>query len=204
MESALPYDAPNQAAWQQDGVNGYAAHAVANTVKIHDAWGLGSYIFTNTDPTLHATQSFEVPNTPGVVMHDLTTVALNSNAGTIDHVIDGQGPAATSVNTGHGQTVTTYTNGTANYPRHPTTKSVARGGYPGPQVSRLPTDPHQNERVCLVAGVSGIYEAETLQRALRGRQVISCPDRNGFRLRAADPVEKCSLGPLEKVRNTAL
>ena len=114
FQNELPYDAPNQAAWQHDGVNGYAAYKVANTVKIHDAWGLGSYIFTNIDPTLHATQSFEVPNTPGVVMHDLTTVALNSNAGTIDHVIDGQGPAATSVNTGHAQTVTTYTNGTAN------------------------------------------------------------------------------------------
>ena len=114
FQNELPYDAPNQAAWQHDGVNGYAAYKVANTVKIHDAWGLGSYIFTNIDPTLHATQSFEVPKTPGVVMHDLTTVALNSNAGTIDHVIDGQGPAATSANTGHAQTVTTYTNGTAN------------------------------------------------------------------------------------------
>ena len=114
FQNELPYDAPNQAAWQHDGVNGYAAYKVANTVKIHEAWGLGSYIFTNIDPTLHATQSFEVPNTPGVVMHDLTTVALNSNAGTIDHVIDGQGPAATSAKPDQAQTVTTYTNGTAN------------------------------------------------------------------------------------------
>ncbi|PZF56392.1 adenylyl cyclase [Curtobacterium sp. MCBD17_034] len=113
FQNELPYDAPNQAAWQHDGVNGYAAYKVADDVRTHEAWGLGSYIYTNVDPTLHATQSFEVPNTPGVVMHDLTTVALNSNAGTIDHVIDGQGPAATSANTGQPQTVTTYTNGTA-------------------------------------------------------------------------------------------
>ena len=113
FQNELPYDAPNQAAWQHDGVNGYAAYKVADTVRTHEAWGLGSYIFTNVDPTLHASQSFEVPNTPGVVMHDLTTVALNQNAGTIDHVIDGQGPAATGANSGQPQTVTTYTDGTA-------------------------------------------------------------------------------------------
>jgi hypothetical protein len=113
FQNELPYDAPNQAAWQHDGVNGYAAYKVADTVKTHEAWGLGSYIFTNVDPTLHATQSFEVPNRPGVVMHDLTTVALNTNAGTIDHVINGQGPAATGALSGQAQTVTTYTNGTA-------------------------------------------------------------------------------------------
>lgn len=113
FQNELPYDAPNQAAWQHDGVNGYAAYKVADSVRNHEAWGLGSYIFTNVDPTLHATQSFEVPNRAGVVMHDLTTVALNKNAGTIDHVIDGQGPAATSANADQPQTVTTYTNGTA-------------------------------------------------------------------------------------------
>jgi hypothetical protein len=114
FQNELPYDAPNQAAWQHGGVDGYAAYKVADSVKTHEAWGLGSYIFTNVDPTLHATQSFEVPNRPGVVMHDLSTVALNTNAGTIDHVIDGQGTAATSANTGQPQTVTTYSNGTAN------------------------------------------------------------------------------------------
>jgi hypothetical protein len=46
-------------------------------------------------------------------MHDLTTVALNQNAGTIDHVINGQGTAATGANSGTAQTVTTYSNGTA-------------------------------------------------------------------------------------------
>ena len=111
FQNELPYDAPDQAAWQHDGVDGYAAYKVADSVTTHEAWGVGSYIYTNVDPTLHATQSFEVPNTPGVVMHDLTTVALNTNAGTIDHVIDGQGPAATGGDSGTAQTVTTYSNG---------------------------------------------------------------------------------------------
>jgi len=113
FQNELPYDAPNQAAWQHGGLNGWAAYKVADTVRTHEAWGLGSYIYTNVDPSLHATQSFEVPNTPGVVMHDLTTVALNTNAGTIDHVIDGQGPTATGSNSGTPQTVTTYSDGTA-------------------------------------------------------------------------------------------
>jgi hypothetical protein len=113
FQNELPYDAPNQAAWQHNGINGYAAYKVADTVRTHEAWGLGSYIFTNVDPTLHATQSFEVPNRPGVVMHDLTTIALNQNAGTIDHVINGQGPTASTATADVPQTVTTYTNGTA-------------------------------------------------------------------------------------------
>lgn len=113
FQNELPYDAPNQAAWRHGSVNGYAAYKVADTVKTHEAWGLGSYIYTNVNPSLHATQSFEVPNTPGVVMHDLTTVALNTNAGTIDSVINGTGPAATGALSGQPQTVTTYSNGSA-------------------------------------------------------------------------------------------
>lgn len=113
FQNELPYDAPNQAAWRHGAVNGWAAYKVADTVRTHEAWGLGSYIYTNVDPSLHATQSFEVPDRPGVVLHDLTTVALNTNAGTIDHVVNGQGTAATGAVSGQPQTVTTYTNGVA-------------------------------------------------------------------------------------------
>ncbi|WP_158067171.1 adenylyl cyclase [Tersicoccus sp. Bi-70] len=114
FQNELPYDAPDQAAWQHDGLNGWAAYKVANTVRTHEAWGLGSYVYTNVNPSLHATQSFEVPDAPGVIMHDLTTVSLNK-AGTIDHVINGQGTAAIGgVNDGQPQTITTYTNGRAN------------------------------------------------------------------------------------------
>ena len=94
FQNEMPYDAPNQAAWQHDGVLGYAAYKVAASVKVHQAWGVGSYIYTNVDPTLHATQAFEVPITPGVAMHDLLTVSLNM-AGTIDHVINGVGDPVT-------------------------------------------------------------------------------------------------------------
>ncbi|WP_420368745.1 adenylyl cyclase [Curtobacterium sp. L1-20] len=113
FQNELPYDAPDQAAWRHGTVNGWAAYKVADSVRTHEAWGLGSYIYTNVNPSLHATQSFEVPDRPGVVLHDMTTVALNPNAGTIDHVVNGQGPAATGAVSGLPQTVTTYSNGVA-------------------------------------------------------------------------------------------
>jgi hypothetical protein len=90
FQNEMPYDAPDQAAWEHDGVLGYAAYKVADDVRSHEAWGLGSYIFANLDPSLHASHAFEVPVTPGVVMHDLLTVSLNEK-GTIDHVINDTG-----------------------------------------------------------------------------------------------------------------
>ncbi len=94
FQNELPYDAPDQAAWHSAYGDGYPAYRVAKNVKDHQAWGLGSYIFTNVDPTLHATNAFVVPDTRGVVMHDLVTISLNQ-AGTIDHVINGVGDAVT-------------------------------------------------------------------------------------------------------------
>jgi hypothetical protein len=90
FQNELPYDAPNQAAWQHDGILGYAGYKVADTVTTHELWGGGSYIYTNVDPTLHATHGFEVPVTPGVKLHDLVTVSLNQ-AGTIDHIVNDVG-----------------------------------------------------------------------------------------------------------------
>ena len=65
FQNEMPYDPPNQAAWRHDGVLGFAAYKVADDVKTHEAWGLGSYCFFNVDPTIHATRAFEVPVTPG-------------------------------------------------------------------------------------------------------------------------------------------
>jgi hypothetical protein len=105
-QNEMPYDAPDQAAWQHDDELGYASYKVAGSVRYHEAWGLGSYIYTNVDPSLHATNAFEVPVAPGVRMHDLSTVSLNG-AGTIDHVINGVGGAVTPTVQGP-STVTDY------------------------------------------------------------------------------------------------
>jgi hypothetical protein len=91
FQNEMPYDPPNQAAWQHDGVLGFAAYKVADSVTTHEGWGLGSYCFFNVDPTIHATRAFEVPNTPGVKLHDLLDLSI-TNHGTIDHVVNNFGP----------------------------------------------------------------------------------------------------------------
>ena len=93
FQNEMPYDPPNQAAWMNGSVKGFAAYKVADDVKTHEAWGLGSYCFFNVDPTIHATRAFEVPVTPGVKLHDLLTVSLGG-VGTIDHVVNDTGAAA--------------------------------------------------------------------------------------------------------------
>jgi hypothetical protein len=106
FQNELPYDAPNQAAWQHDGILGWAAYKVSDNVKTHEAWGVGSYIFTNVDPTIHAAHGFEVPVTPGVKFHDLLTV--NLSAGTIDHVINDTGAPVSSAHIGVPSYVVSY------------------------------------------------------------------------------------------------
>ncbi|WP_426506922.1 adenylyl cyclase [Dactylosporangium sp. McL0621] len=107
FQNELPYDPPNQAAWQHDGVLGWAAYKVNDKVKTHELWGGGAYIFTNVDPTIHAAHGFEVPNRPGVKLHDILTV--NLSAGTIDHVVNDTGaPVATETGVGVPSYVTSY------------------------------------------------------------------------------------------------
>ena len=97
FQNEMPYDPPNQAAWQHDGSLGYAAYKVADSVTTHEGWGLGSYCFLNVDPTIHASRSFEVPVTLGVKLHDILTLSI-TNHGTIDHVVNDFG-SATNANT---------------------------------------------------------------------------------------------------------
>ncbi len=90
FQNEMPYDPPNQAAFSHDGQLGYSAYKVADSVKSHQGWGMGSYCFFNVDPSIHAAHGFEVPVTAGVQMHDLVTVSLNYQ-GVIDHVINDTG-----------------------------------------------------------------------------------------------------------------
>ena len=97
FQNELPYDPPNQAAWQHGGVLGWAAYKVADSVKTHEGWGLGSYCFLNVDPSIHTTPAFEVPVTPGVKLHGILSLSI-TNHGDIDHVVNDTGPA-TDANT---------------------------------------------------------------------------------------------------------
>lgn len=91
FQNEMPYDVPNQASWNApSGVAGYAAYKVASNVTSHEAWGLGSYCFFDTNPAVSSYHAFEVPNTSGVRFHSLLTVSLNYR-GTITHVINDTG-----------------------------------------------------------------------------------------------------------------
>jgi hypothetical protein len=97
FQNEMPYDPPDQAAWQHDGVNGYAAYKVADSVTMHETWGMGSYCYFNVGPDIHASRAFEVPDTSGVILHDTLTVFLNGNGG-IDHVVNDTGAAVDNTN----------------------------------------------------------------------------------------------------------
>ena len=78
FQNELPYDPPTQAGYQHDGVLGWAAFKVTGNVRTFQGYGMGSYIFTNVNPFIHVSHSFEVPQTPGVTINDLLTINLSS------------------------------------------------------------------------------------------------------------------------------
>ena len=107
FQNELPYDPPTQADYEHDGVLGYAAFKVADNVQSFQGYGMGSYIFTNVNPDIHVSHAFEVPDTPGVQMHDLLTINL-SGPGTIDHVINDTGGPVSSANEDVASQVVSY------------------------------------------------------------------------------------------------
>ena len=107
FQNELPYDPPTQADYEHDGVLGFAAFKVADNVQSFQGYGMGSYIFTNVNPDIHVSHAFEVPDTPGVQMHDLLTINL-SGPGTIDHVINDTGGAVSSANQDVASQVVSY------------------------------------------------------------------------------------------------
>jgi hypothetical protein len=107
FQNELPYDPPTQADYEHGGVLGYAAFKVADNVQSFQGYGMGSYIFTNVNPDIHVSHAFEVPDTPGVQMHDLLTINL-SGPGTIDHVINDTGGPVSSANQDVASQVVSY------------------------------------------------------------------------------------------------
>jgi hypothetical protein len=94
-QSEIPYDPPSQAAWRSaPTTDGWASYKVADGVKTHEAWGLGTYsVFRHPDVNL--TRAIETPVQPGIHFHDMITVALG-NLGQITHVVNDTGEAATA------------------------------------------------------------------------------------------------------------
>jgi len=90
-QSEMPYDPPSQEAWRHGEVNGYASYKVADSVKTHEAWGLGVYCVFYAAP-VRAENAMETPSGPGIQMHHMVSirVAGQKDIG-ISHVINGTG-----------------------------------------------------------------------------------------------------------------
>ncbi|MEJ8640889.1 discoidin domain-containing protein [Streptomyces sp. MS1.HAVA.3] len=98
FQNEKAYDAPNQAAIQNGSVKGYAAYQVADSVSVHEGWGLGSYCYYNVDPTIRQDHGFQAPVKPGVKFHDLLVVSLGGN-GQYEHVINSTGAPTSGTST---------------------------------------------------------------------------------------------------------
>ncbi|MBE1498156.1 hypothetical protein H4696_005256 [Amycolatopsis lexingtonensis] len=95
FQNEMPYDVPDQASWMNGSTPGYSAYKVSPNVTSHEAWGLGSYCYFSTNPSVASAHAYEAPNTAGVRFHDMVTVSLNYQ-GTITHVINNTGPGTPS------------------------------------------------------------------------------------------------------------
>ncbi|MEU6773709.1 discoidin domain-containing protein [Streptomyces sp. NPDC046759] len=98
FQNEKAYDAPNAAAVTHDGIVGYAAYKVADSVTTHEAWGLGSYCNYTADPTIVQTHGFQVPTGDGIRMHDLLVISLGGN-GQYAHVVDSTGAPTSGTST---------------------------------------------------------------------------------------------------------
>ncbi|MFJ9733423.1 discoidin domain-containing protein [Streptomyces sp. NPDC101171] len=92
------YDAPNAAAVTHDGIVGYAAYKVADSVTTHEAWGLGSYCNYTADPTIVQAHGFQVPVASGIKMHDLQVISLGGK-GQYAHVVNNTGAPTSGTDT---------------------------------------------------------------------------------------------------------
>ncbi len=111
-QSELPYDIPSQNVWNAPGKYGYADYKVANTVKNHEAYGVGIYSCYQK-ATCYLTSAIECPDTAFVKFTNAMTHSLVGN-GSIDNVINNVGGLAWK--TGEEGKVLSYCNKNAELP----------------------------------------------------------------------------------------
>ncbi len=96
----MPYDPPTQNDWMHGTTKGWPGYKVADSVKNHEAWGLGIYCVFNKD-SIYADTAVEAPKTPGVQFHHVLIFRLSGATAEsgINHVINDAGSPATKVAT---------------------------------------------------------------------------------------------------------
>ncbi|MEU5703548.1 discoidin domain-containing protein [Streptomyces aurantiacus] len=90
FQNEKAYDVPNAAAVTHDGIVGYAAYKVADSVSTHEAWGLGSYCNFTSDPSIVQHHGFQVPVKSGVKLHSIQVISLGGK-GQYGHVVNDTG-----------------------------------------------------------------------------------------------------------------
>ncbi|MEG8275368.1 discoidin domain-containing protein [Streptomyces sp. AHA2] len=98
FQNEKAYDAPDEAAITHDGIVGYAAYKVADTVNEHEAWALGSYCNYTSDDTIVQHHGFQVPVKPGIRMRHLMVISLGGK-GQYRHVINDTGAPTSGTDT---------------------------------------------------------------------------------------------------------
>lgn len=95
-QSEIPYDVPSIAEWTHDGIKGWASYKVADTVKNHEASGLGIYSYFRDAPII-LENSAEAPKGPGIRFRNIMTFWLNGDtSSSVNNVIGGTGDAVNS------------------------------------------------------------------------------------------------------------
>ncbi|WP_326672430.1 discoidin domain-containing protein [Streptomyces canus] len=98
FQNEKAYDAPNAAAITHDGIVGYAAYKVADTVNVHEAWGQGSYCNYTSDPSIVQRHGFQVPVKAGIKLHSIQVISLGGK-GQYAHVVNDTGAPTSGTDT---------------------------------------------------------------------------------------------------------
>ncbi|WP_329241712.1 discoidin domain-containing protein [Streptomyces sp. NBC_01478] len=98
FQNEKAYDVPNAAAITHDGIVGYAAYKVADSVTVHEAWGLGSYCNFTSDPSIVQAHGFQVPVRTGIKLHDILVISLGGK-GQYAHVVNDTGAPTSGTDT---------------------------------------------------------------------------------------------------------
>ncbi|MFJ9038517.1 discoidin domain-containing protein [Streptomyces sp. NPDC102406] len=98
FQNEKAYDVPNAAAVTHDGIVGYAAYKVADSVTTHEAWGMGSYCNFTSDPGIVQQHGFQVPVKPGIKLHDIFVISLGGK-GQYAHVVNNTGAPTSGTDT---------------------------------------------------------------------------------------------------------
>ena len=98
-QSEMPYDVPNQAAWMNGSVDGYASYNVASTVTTHKAYGIGVYCYFSQGVAIIANSGIAAPaGVSGVTFTDALTVFL-AGSGQITHTLASNNSTADNAGT---------------------------------------------------------------------------------------------------------